>query len=234
MKLFNDILSATIKLVTITVIFVVVGIGFYQLVEQNVSPLQRIRGIPHIKDKETMENPPNGAIIRLEAHGKFFCSGFVVNASYVITAAHCLVDEVGMLRQDQLKVVNDEGTEEVRAKAAGLNQRLDYGIVTGDFASFKTLDLNPSESFFVPENRYGSFKACGFPMGQQKLFCTPFSPNKPLFFQVVGQGQAFPGMSGGPLIDTKTGAAVGVVSAMVENELVITPVIGIFGSFGIE
>lgn len=205
------------------------------------SPIQSIKLRYKVKEKSFVDVPQHVAIIRLvDGKGDFFCSGFVVDAVYAVTAAHCLVDELGFLTKRTLRIESSEGELLTTAKAAGLNNRVDYGIITGDFSNFKHLDMTSSVSFFDATAAAAfvnltspEYKICGYPQGQKKLFCASFAPTSPYFSQIMGIGQAFPGMSGGPVLNA-TGEAVGIVSAMSDGGAIITPVIGILGNFGVE
>lgn len=239
-----------IKFIAICIVSGFTGMGIVGLVASTFnfsgSQIQQIKTKYRIKDRSFVKDPVNPAIIRLhDKKGQFFCSGFVVDASYAVTAAHCLSDDLGFLMKGSIQIRDSDGSALTLAKAAGLNHRLDYGVIVGDFSNFNHLEMDASTSFFHPtetkkfsffseEKEVKSFKACGYPQGQRDVYCSEFSPKQSYFFQVAGLGQVFPGMSGGPVMDAKTGEAVGVISAMSEGAAIITPVTGILGNFDLE
>jgi hypothetical protein len=53
-------------------------------------------------------------------------------------------------------------------------------------------------------------------------------------FSIAGRGFLIPGMSGGPVIDVKHGTVLAVNSAATNGFVLVAPVMGILGSFGIE
>lgn len=160
--------------------------------------------------------------------GRFFCTGFVVDKHYIATAAHCVNDQVG--RTITIKGVMDENIG-VAGRVAGFNDRMDYALITGDFSKFNQLVVDSTGINTDPK----TLVACGYPMGQKKPVCSSFAVVGMNYFQMKGVGGAlFPGMSGGPVIDPRTGMVVGINSAVAEDFLLISPTTGIFGAFGVE
>jgi len=224
------------------------GIGFIawgvSKLNFEISPIQAIKIRIKVKEREFVKHLVYPAIIRLhDNHGDFFCSAFVVDASYAITAAHCLVDSLGYLSRSPIRVTDSDGEEITVAKAAGINNRVDYGIVTGDFSNFNQLEMDASVSFYsavdntkwkMMKELQDNFETCGYPQGQKDVYCADFAPTGNAYFQVAGIGQVFPGMSGGPLINKETGEAVGIISAMSDGQAIVTPIVGILGNFGLE
>lgn len=176
--------------------------------------------------------PIHSATIQLHSKEGFFCSAVVFDNSYTVTAAHCLDSSFGPLRVDGLHIKDEHGKDTgIIAIAAGVNTRVDFGIIKGDFRLFKKATLEVHSNGFIGG---GIFLACGFPMGQNQLTCEPFVPKSNYYFHVIGLSALVPGMSGGPVVDLKTGKVVGVNSAVGEGVVFITPLTGLYGAFGIE
>lgn len=164
---------------------------------------------------------------------EFFCSGFAIDDHYAITAAHCVVDKVG-------KVINvDEGL--TKARVVGINARVDYALLAGDFRQFVKLPVNttrPLSQRFIGK----PLQTCGFPGGQHTPVCTVFLVVGQRMFFLAGHGELYPGMSGGPVVDPESGIAVGINSAVDgESEKTedydisyVSRLTGLAGSFGIE
>lgn len=182
---------------------------------------------------KTADNPAYNPIIKLLDHkGHAFCSGFVVDANYIVTAAHCLNDG-GKLSKEELGVMDDAGVNtNTKAKAVGISSRNDLGLVSGDFSNFKVLKVEFSHFGFLSSAPF--YLMCGFPMGQKNLICNPFFPSSTSGFAVVGAGYIVAGMSGGPVINSVTGEAVAVNSYADEGRVGVFPLQGLLGAFRLE
>ena len=172
-----------------------------------------------------------------DADGQAFCSGTVFDAQYIVTAAHCLRDANGHRRKGEIRILDENGKDVgVSATAGGINNRIDYGIVFGDFRKFILAKIDVwNPVFFEP----GPFVACGFPYGSTATSCTPYAPQNTTGFASIGWGTLTPGMSGGPVISVRTNAVVAVNSAMSYEPtqyggMIVTPITGLLAAFGIE
>ncbi len=189
-------------------------------------------------DKSLVEN---GAIIRL--HDKsdgFFCSAFVVSNEYAITAGHCLDESFGL--RNEILIYNSklENTGVV-AEGVAVNRRGDTGLIHGDFTKFDKLPvgttpqeqlLNLAAGASQQEVGRAGFKSCGYPYGDI-LFCPSVTINGTQIFHLAGQGLLYPGMSGGPVINSD-GAAVAINSYANETNVGFSSLIAFFASFKIK
>ncbi len=75
--------------------------------------------------------------------------------------------------------------------------------------------------------------ACGFPWSGE-LFCSNFTHRHQFAFGIAGQGYLYPGMSGGPVIDTDTLQVIGVNSAVINGSILVSPIIEIFRALNIK
>lgn len=208
------------------------GLAIYKTVQlgNEVSDRQIIK-----LDKKFGQSPTdptyNPVIKITDENHKAFCSAFVIDANYAVTAGHCVGAMNGSLSKQKLHVILDSGEDaNLTVKAAGFASRSDLGLILGDFNKFKPLATN-LESFGFTEAAYYT---CGFPYTQKKMICTEFIPQKNSRFYIDGAGYMVPGMSGGPVINARTGVAVGVNSAVGEGIVEVTPLEGFKGCFGIE
>lgn len=158
-------------------------------------------------------------IIRIASAVKY-CSAFVINDRFALTAAHCL--DPG----DKFLVYSATGQLITTAEAYSAYRTLDYGAITGDFSRFSALAL--ATQFACAEHIPSLYFACGYPGGQRELACTTVRTTNVDTFAVLGIGAGYPGMSGGPVINTATQKVEGVVSAMKEDKFVIAPLVNPF------
>jgi hypothetical protein len=162
----------------------------------------------------------------------FFCSGFVVSKNYAVTAAHCVYDLPKKRPSIKIYDENNKNTDTKVAVAASDGQ-MDFALLVGDFSKFNAVlvddsMLNITNTIFSKE-----LLACGFPNGGRKS-CSIFKPNDPYYFEVSGFGMFYPGMSGGPVIDTSTGQVVGLNSVAIKGGVLVTPLIEIFSALNVR
>lgn len=162
--------------------------------------------------------------------GKAFCTAFVVDANYAVTAAHC-INEGGKLPKENLKILDESGKEVGIVRAVGFHNRSDLGLLKGNFKKFLPLPVNFYTSGFQVVK---PMAACGFPYGQHKLICNMFVPMGSESFTVKGRGFLVPAMSGGPVIDVELGVAVGVNYAVGDDYSYVRPLQGFLGVFGLD
>lgn len=162
-----------------------------------------------------------------------YCSGWVVDANYVVTAGHCINND-GHLSKELVKIYDINGNyTSVVAKPVGLDERMDLGLLKGEFSNFKVLPTEFEQEGFPMDNPH-TFTSCGYPLGQKKLSCTRVVPFKTNMFMMEVYGHLIAGESGGPVIDDVTGKAVGVNDAVGENSAFVQPIQGALGLFGLE
>lgn len=195
---------------------------------------EQVMNLPKYGENKLGDNPdyqPYPPIIRLRDDKGFFCSAFVIDDNYAVTAAHCLTGSWGELTTKAIHIhdVYDNDTT-IKAQAVGINKRMDYGLVKGDFQYFKRYPILTHPSFLYKPQ---ILTACGFPFNQKKMVCVPILAQHTSGFQVAAEGYLYPGMSGGPVL-TREGIAVGTNSAAGEGSILFAPLVGILSTFGIE
>lgn len=166
----------------------------------------------------------------------FVCSGTVISNDYVVTAAHCLVDEDGkMLKKITLKSLKaaDGSQADVEGTPIGINQRADYALIHGDFKEFMKTPINPTaEMIYNVDGR--SVVTCGFPWGDGPACLPLLSAIYPCRGQMCAAGVLYPGMSGGPVIDSRNGVLVGVNTAVGDGYIVLSPLVGLFTTLDVQ
>lgn len=175
----------------------------------------------------------NGIIGLTKPNGQFFCTAFVIDVHYAVTAAHCISDGT-TLKKTPIFIRDDQGkSTNIQVTAAGFSNRSDFGLLLGDFSKFRVVEANFTDYSFNNKHKYA---ACGFPYGQTKMVCNDFIPTGTDLFLVTGKGYLTPGQSGGPVIDKTTGLAVGINSQACETGSCfgVYPLQGYLGAFNIE
>lgn len=185
----------------------------------------------------------SGIVRLLTTEGRFNCSAGVVSDEYAVTAAHCVCDNRGNLNPTY-KIQDEAKSVTIPVKIVGLNHRLDYALIHGNFKSFKKFKLDQQKVIIENSNPLAallgvggpsrSLKSCGYPMGSTKIYCSDFMPMDNYNFAVVGKGTLYPGMSGGPVFDTETNEILAVNSAVVGNMSLVGPLIGIISCFNVD
>lgn len=177
----------------------------------------------------------HNAIIRLHnKENQFFCSAFVVSDNYAVTAGHCIDGLFGSLKQS-IHVHNDLMQDTfVVARGVAINRRGDTGLIQGDFTNFAKLVFQASPGGILQNvSERTAFKSCGFPYGDHML-CTPIIIRGNEYFYFKGEGYLYPGMSGGPLVEEKTGIVIGINSYVAEQNVGFASLVGLFSSFGVK
>lgn len=189
--------------------------------------------LPPVHITTNTEHANHPSIIRLNnPEGFFFCTGFVIDNNYAMTAAHCVLNSIGYIKNDDI-IISDQYSmpTTVIAHAVAVDRYLDIAFIKGDFSKFE----------FKPVDFYGKYfkrgmimQSCGFPAGMYFLYCTELQHVGNYNFQYrTNGGPIFKGCSGGPVIDPESGYVIGVNSAVSQDNVIIAPVIGSLESAGL-
>jgi len=166
-----------------------------------------------------------GVIRLVTDEGDTFCTGTVVNATTIITAAHCVIRKVE-LNIDQIEI---RASDNIPLKLYGkpevvsVPEQLDTAILTGDFKQFtpKRYITNPRKLTKIRKNYESYLIACGYPM-RGDLYCSRLEGISPSGFQWASRGVLLPGMSGGPTM-LEDGTQVAVNTAVSYEYSLVSP-----------
>jgi S1-C subfamily serine protease len=221
-------------ILTLTVVWMLLGLVYVAAMltpPRMVSTLQVERGLPPLTPSVTYNS--ERSIVRIYLDGQFTCTGIVIGSNYVITAGHCITnDDDNTMTKGRITVQNDDLSVKVQARAVGINTRLDWGLIQGDFSKIPGAHL-VSRALEIPPK----VVACGYPMASHYIDCEVLTPvvNDGFLVKCAG-GMVLPGMSGGPVFD-KDGNVIGLnVQAYMATEnggAGYSPTLGILSSFGI-
>lgn len=170
------------------------------------------------------------AIVRLvdERTGRFFCSGTVVSDKIIITAAHCVGDALlgfPVSTRSYISVRDANNKELAIATVHRFFLRTDQAMLTGDFSKLPKMELELSAEG-AHDSLSSNLIACGYPYGE-RLVCAKITNATHYGFFLMATGYLFPGMSGGPVIDTATGKQIAINYAVQEQQVLLAPLVGI-------
>lgn len=190
---------------------------------------------PYERDAHPDEVGKLPSIIQIFEQDAFVCTGIVVGPRYAITAAHCIDSNFFGVDASEVVVKSADLSISQSVKVVGVNRRLDYALLNGDFSKYigMPVAVHVADALNIVMNRESKLVACGFPMGGQ-LLCAPFTFTDVNAFGYLGVSYLYPGMSGGPVIDMVTGVIVAVNTAQPDNLSFVSPLTEMWHAFGVE
>ena len=189
--------------------------------------------VPTINSTETGVGP----IVRLHfaSSGRFFCSGTVISNNRVVTAGHCAAAAAGLMgiiKDDIIVKSNTDMIIDSKARALSGDPRTDQGMVEGDFSRALKYSIVTDPTKNIELWKSDKLLSCGYPFGG-KLFCIPITGARQYNFGWAGHSYLYPGMSGGPVFDLRSGLVVGINSAVGEENSLFATTLEIFNNLGI-
>lgn len=177
-----------------------------------------------------IDMPLRPAIVRLHdtMTGSFFCSGTVISEQLIVSAAHCMDDHpLGITIMDMQGQPTGSRVMDILAHG-----RSDQALLVGFFPGFEHIKMVTEPKNVLKLLNNDSLEVCGFPYAGP-LFCEHVNYKGIDIFQFRTDGAAWPGMSGGPVIDRDTGYIVGVITAMSPDGMILSPTVNIYYNLGL-
>ena len=174
-------------------------IGYLLLDSDSSKPNFPKNSLPVLHITSFSNNPDlANPIVRIVSENQStFCSGAVISAQYVVTAAHC-VTTYNKLGVGATTTVQSAGKDtSASAQVVALDEYADVALLLGNFTSFNFFSVD-----ITPQRMLTAFPqvSCGYPRGGD-FFCTPIFNPRPYRFQVAALSVLRPGMSGGPVLN---------------------------------
>lgn len=164
-----------------------------------------------------------GAIVRLVLDGSTFCTGTVIGATTILTAAHCVMVDTGFsgpeLRENIEIRPSNNAKVNVTANIYNVRHQMDQAILKGDFRQFNARKyISDPEKLTILRDK-SKLTACGYPLGGD-FFCNTIYYKSPDNFFWKVRGVLIPGMSGGPVFDENGNVVATNVAVMNEYSIV--------------
>lgn len=202
--------------------------------------LQSRIGLPHFSNDADSSLIDTGTKPLVRIHNQddqFVCSGTVVSNKYILTAAHCLVDDYGKMSTQKYKIhiLNSNllaATMVIESEAAAINTQTDYALMTGDFSNVNRYKMALGNAASLTRSK--TVVTCGYPYGGEPICYGTNAKFSTYLFRVATQGTLYPGMSGGPVYDLERNIILGVNSAAGQGFIIVSTLVGLFESLGVE
>lgn len=223
------------KILSFSIVFTIT-LSIFFLIESCTTTALMIQSTPNLTPYNSIKTNGNNthpAIIRLiNSEDLFFCTGFVIDGIYAMTAAHCVINTSGIMSKEQIHIYDSYRNATGLAIPVAINKYLDIAFIQGNFENYKPLPVD----FVGKHSKRGmAILSCGFPAGMFDMYCAELIHVGNYNFEYKTRGgPIYKGMSGGPAIEATSGEVVGINSGVDINSVIIAPVIGALESVGLK
>lgn len=166
--------------------------------------------------------------------GVIYCSGMVVSDTHILTAAHCLAPTEYDMYPPTLEIrTSNDIPIGITAEIEAFDPRTDLGVLVGNFSTLAKRTVVSGAEEINKAFKEHKIMICGFPMAG-RFTCSNMTDTKNSFFKISALGFAYPGMSGGPVIDVDTGKVLGTTSAVEEDRVILSPFVEVWKDLHVE
>jgi len=168
-------------------------------------------------------------VVRLTTpDGRTFCTGTVVNPNTIVTAAHCVVQELApgtgfMIVAQGINIRAVDGKDlGISTVTVFASPQMDTAILEGDFRLFEPRAMITDVTKLTEIVSKGAvFTSCGYPLSGP-LYCSKTKYIGRINFMWLVSGVLLPGMSGGPTM-LEDGTVVAINDAVTGEFSVVVP-----------